>query len=241
MKQAFKLSLVAVAISVMSACGNAEEPKQVEIKTEVDKQSYALGMSMGNFIKANLDKNNEVGINLKQEMILGGIDDALAGTVQLSEEELKTVIQGLEAQVREKVTAQQEKDAEAAKQAGIDFLAENAKREGVVVTDSGLQYQVLTAAEGDKPSETDTVTVHYHGTLIDGTVFDSSVDRGQTASFPLNRVIPGWTEGLQYMNVGSKYKFFIPSELAYGGRNAGKIAPHSTLIFEVELFSIDKP
>ncbi len=124
-------------------------------------------------------------------------------------------------------------------EAGNAFLAENAKKQGVVTTDSGLQYQVLEAGTGDAhPNANSTVTVHYHGTLLDGTVFDSSVRRGQTISFPLNQVIPGWTEGVQLMVVGEKTRFFIPSRLAYGNRNAGVIKPGSTLIFDVELFAI---
>ncbi|WP_163935142.1 FKBP-type peptidyl-prolyl cis-trans isomerase [Paraferrimonas sp. SM1919] len=118
------------------------------------------------------------------------------------------------------------------------FLQQNAKDPNVITTSSGLQYKVLVDAEGPKPSASSNVEVHYHGTLIDGQVFDSSVERGQTISFGLNQVIPGWTEGLQLMSVGSKYQFFIPAHLAYGNRNAGIIKPGSLLIFEVELFSI---
>lgn len=124
-------------------------------------------------------------------------------------------------------------------QQGSAFLADNAKKDGVITTASGLQYQVLQAGTGDRhPSATDTVRVHYHGTLIDGTVFDSSVERGETISFPLNRVIPGWTEGVQLMKIGDKFRFFIPSGLGYGNRSAGKIPPGSVLIFDVELFEI---
>ncbi|MEM6916565.1 MAG: FKBP-type peptidyl-prolyl cis-trans isomerase, partial [Verrucomicrobiota bacterium] len=123
---------------------------------------------------------------------------------------------------------------------GQEFLDENAKKEGVEITESGLQYEVLEEGDGPKPSATDNVTVHYHGTLIDGTVFDSSVDRGSPASFPLNRVIPGWTEGVQLMPVGSKFRFTIPYDLAYGERGSPpKIEPYSTLIFEVELLEIE--
>jgi len=235
MNKALKLSLVAAAIGLISACGNAEqkEAAPVELKTEADKQSYALGASMGGYLKNNLDTNKDIGIELKQDVILSGIKDALAGNPKFEEKEIREIMMALESQVRELRTTKAQTE-------GKNFLAENGKREGVVTTESGLQFEVLTPAEGDKPAAADTVTVHYHGTLIDGTVFDSSVERGQTSSFALNRVIPGWTEGLQHMAKGSKYKFFIPSELAYGGRNAGKIPPHSTLIFEVELFDISK-
>ena len=234
MTKALKLSLVAAAISLISACGNAEQTAvKVELATEADKQSYALGASMGRYLKSNLDTNKDIGIELKHEVILSGIKDAMAGNPQLNEEEIKTIMMAMETQVRERRTQQ-------AKSQGQAFLTENAKREGVVVTDSGLQFEVMTAAEGEKPGPTDKVTVHYHGTLIDGTVFDSSVERGKTISFPLDGVIPGWTEGLQHMSKGAKYKFFIPSELAYGPRSTGKIPAHSALIFEVELFEIEK-
>ncbi len=126
------------------------------------------------------------------------------------------------------------------KKQGEQFLAENALKDGVIVTESGLQYEVLKMGKGPKPTETDKVKVHYHGTLIDGTVFDSSVDRGEPIVFPLNGVIRGWTEGLQLMPVGSKFRFYIPQELAYGAQNAGSIPPYSTLIFEVELLDIEK-
>jgi len=123
-------------------------------------------------------------------------------------------------------------------QEGIEFLAENSKKPGIVITPSGLQYEVITEASGPKPDATDTVRVHYRGTLTDGTVFDSSYDRGNPIEFPLNGVIPGWTEGVQLMSVGSKYKFYIPQELGYGPGGAGPIPPYSVLIFEVELLDI---
>ncbi|MBQ9339524.1 MAG: FKBP-type peptidyl-prolyl cis-trans isomerase [Paludibacteraceae bacterium] len=126
------------------------------------------------------------------------------------------------------------------KSEGEAFLEANKLKDGIVVTESGLQYEVLKEGKGPKPSATDRVKVHYHGTLIDGTVFDSSVERGEPITFGLNQVIKGWTEGVQLMPVGSKYRFFIPQELGYGGREAGKIPPYSTLIFEVELLGIEK-
>ena len=129
-------------------------------------------------------------------------------------------------------------DAEANVAAGATYLAQNAEKEGVTVTESGLQYEVMVEGTGAKPAATDIVKVHYKGTLIDGTEFDSSYSRGEPAEFPLNRVIPGWTEGVQLMSEGSKFKFVIPSELAYGERATGSITPNSTLIFEVELLEI---
>lgn len=231
-----KLTSIAMVVGLVSACGNAEQT--VAPKTEAEKQSYAIGASMGRYLNDNLAKNQEIGIELNKDMILGGIQDALNDKIQLTDDDIQQVMMALESQVREKRQAQQESLSKQAVEQGISFLNENAQREGVVVTDSGLQYEVITAAEGAKPAATDAVTVHYRGTLIDGTEFDSSYSRNQPATFGLNQVIKGWTEGLQYMTVGSKYKFYIPSNLAYGERSAGQIPANSTLIFEVELLSI---
>lgn len=239
MIKAVKLSAIAAAISLISACGNAEQ-KPVELKTDADKQSYALGASMGRYLNDNLKKNAEIGIKLDQKMIIGGIQDALANKGQLTEEEIRTVMMALETETRKLREAHQKKASSEAIAVGQSFLAENAKKEGVIVTESGLQYEVITAAEGDKPLAADTVTVNYRGTLINGTEFDSSYSRGKPATFALNRVIKGWTEGLQYMSVGSKFKFYIPSNLAYGERTAGDIPANSTLIFDVELLDVKK-
>ncbi|MFB1010317.1 MAG: FKBP-type peptidyl-prolyl cis-trans isomerase, partial [Thiopseudomonas sp.] len=128
--------------------------------------------------------------------------------------------------------------AQAAARVGKDFLQDNAKKDGVVTLESGLQYEILTTGEGDKPVRESTVRTHYHGTLIDGSVFDSSYERGQPAEFPVSGVIAGWTEALQLMPVGSKWRLYVPSELAYGGQAVGSIPPHSTLVFDVELLAI---
>ena len=141
--------------------------------------------------------------------------------------------------VSEKLRALFESKAKANLEAGLAFLAENAKKEGVITLESGLQYEILTAGDGPKPGPTQTVTCHYHGTLIDGRVFDSSVQRGKPAAFPLNRVISGWTEALQLMGVGSKWRLYLPPHLAYGDRQvSAEIGPNSTLVFEVELLGI---
>jgi FKBP-type peptidyl-prolyl cis-trans isomerase FkpA len=237
MRKVIKLSIAAAAISLISACGNADQ-KSVELNTDLDKQSYALGASMGRYLNDNLSKNAEIGIVLDQEKLLGGIRDALAENVQLTEDEIKTVMVALEAEVNKRREDKQKELTAAAQGVGETFLAENAKKEGVTVTESGLQFEVLTASEGAKPAATDKVTVHYHGTFLDGSVFDSSVERGEPATFGLNQVIAGWTEGLQYMTVGSKYKFYIPYNLAYGERGRSSIPGYSTLVFEVELLSI---
>ncbi|MGN0238503.1 MAG: FKBP-type peptidyl-prolyl cis-trans isomerase [Paludibacteraceae bacterium] len=194
----------------------------------MDKVSYALGLSLGQNMASSGVKTIE-------------FDDLVAGMKAIMNKE-KPAISFDEAQeVLNTFFAELEaKVAGKAKAEGEAFLAENAKREGVIVTGSGLQYEVLTAAEGKKPKATDKVKVHYEGTLIDGTVFDSSYRRGEAISFGLNQVIKGWTEGVQLMSVGAKYKFFIPYNLAYGERGAGaQIPPYAALIFTVELLGIE--
>jgi FKBP-type peptidyl-prolyl cis-trans isomerase FkpA len=173
--------------------------------------------------------------------VLKGIEDVFAENASLKEEETRAALEALDKRVAEKMQEVAAEKSAATKKAGEDFRAAFEKEEGVQKTDSGLLYQVLTTAEGDKPAATDTVEVHYSGTLIDGTKFDSSYDRNAPATFPLNRVIPGWTEGVQLMPVGSKFKFVIPPELAYGEQDTPTIPANSTLVFEVELLSIDKP
>jgi FKBP-type peptidyl-prolyl cis-trans isomerase len=166
--------------------------------------------------------------------------DAQSGTdTLLTQDEMMTALQTFQTTMMERQQAKAEREASENITAGEAFLAENASKEGVMVTESGLQYKVITEGSGPKPQATDQVTVHYRGTLLDGTEFDSSYSRGEPATFGLNQVIPGWTEGVQLMNVGSKYEFYIPANLAYGERGAGaSIGPNSTLIFEVELISI---
>lgn len=199
------------------------------LKTEMEKVSYSLGVSVAKSVKAQgLEEINSDAVAQAFSDVFEGKDLAI------TEEEAGQILQDY-------FTKLAGKAQEANVSAGKEFLAENAKRDGVITTASGLQYEVLTAGEGDSPKETDQVSVHYHGTLIDGSVFDSSVERGQPATFPVNGVIAGWVEALQLMNTGAKFKLFIPSELAYGERGAGQmIGPNSTLIFEVELLSIEK-
>jgi FKBP-type peptidyl-prolyl cis-trans isomerase FklB len=197
------------------------------LNTEMEKVSYSLGVNVAKSVKSQ-------GLeSIDSDAIAKAFKDVFEGnTLEISEEEANIVLQdyfGKLANEKQKVNVE----------AGQKFLDENAKRDGVITTATGLQYEVLKEGSGDSPKETDNVTVHYHGTLIDGTVFDSSVDRGQPATFPVNGVIPGWVEALQLMNAGAKYKLFIPSNLAYGERGAGgAIGPNATLVFEVELISI---
>lgn len=241
MKNVFKVSLLAATVALTVGCNEVkkEEATTVSFDNTQDKAAYAIGASFASYVNTTIEKQAEFGMPLDKEMILKGISDKLRDKSQLTEDEMVETLKAYDAEVK---AAAEKKQIEVAKKSAEDakaFLAENAKAEGVTVTDSGLQYSVITAAEGPKPTAEDTVTVHYVGTLVDGTEFDSSIKRGQPATFPLNRVIPGWTEGLQLMSVGEKYKFVIPAELAYGEQGAGAIPPGATLIFEVELLKIE--
>ncbi|KJY81591.1 peptidylprolyl isomerase [Vibrio galatheae] len=253
MKSIFKVSLLAATVALAVGCQKEEEPKtevapaaeQVEaaktvsFATEDDKAAYAIGVSFANYLSTSLDKPSEIGITLNKEFVLKGIEHVFAGNPELNEEETRAALEALDKRVAETMQKQAAEKAAAAKKAGEDFRTEFEQQEGVMKTESGLLYQVLTPAEGEMPKDTDTVQVHYKGTLIDGTQFDSSYDRGEPATFPLNRVISGWTEGVQLMPVGSKFKFVIPPELAYGEQDTPTIPANSTLVFEVELLKID--
>lgn len=255
MKSIFKVSLLAATVALAVGCQKEEEPKTeaapaveqvqaetgklVHFKTEDDKAAYAIGVSFANYLSTSLDKPSEIGITLNKDLVLKGIEHVFAGNPELNEEETRAALEALDKRVAETMQKQAAEKAAAAKKDGDAFRAEFEKQDGVVKTESGLLYQVLTPAEGEKPADTDTVQVHYKGTLIDGTQFDSSYDRGEPATFPLNRVIPGWTEGVQMMSVGSKFKFVIPPELAYGEQDTPTIPANSTLVFEVELLKVD--
>ena len=204
-----------------------------EFKNDTEKFSYALAMNMS----AHLLK---MPIELDREIIIEAVTSLLRGNQpDMSQEDYQQTMQKFQATMEEKAKAEAQKAASENSEKGKAYLAENAKKEGVKVTASGLQYEVIKEGTGKKPAATDTVSVHYEGTLINGQVFDSSIRRGQPVEFPLNRVIPGWTEGVQLMSVGSKYRFVIPSNLAYGEHGAGgAIGPNETLIFEVELLDI---
>lgn len=247
-------TMVALAATtlILAACGKEEQPEAeaaapVAAETEqaaepnplesVDQRlSYIVGTNMATQFKAD-------GIDLDVKALSLAIEDVNAGKEpRLSEEQNRQTIQELQARAQAKQQAELEAAAAKNKSDGEAYLAENAQKEGVVTTESGLQYKEVVAGEGEVPTATDTVTVHYKGTLIDGTVFDSSYDRGQPASFPVNGVIAGWIEALQLMNVGDKFELAIPSDLAYGPRGAGAdIGPDATLLFEVELLEIVKP
>ncbi|MFJ3053593.1 FKBP-type peptidyl-prolyl cis-trans isomerase [Pseudomonas nitroreducens] len=202
---------------------------ELNLSTDEARVSYGIGRQLGD----QLRENPVPGMTL--DAILAGLSDAYAGAEsRVPGEALSASFQV----IRERMQAEAQVKAEAAAAVGREYLVENAKREGITVLPSGLQYEVLVSGEGAKPSREDTVRTHYHGTLVDGTVFDSSYERGQPAEFPVGGVIAGWVEALQLMNAGSKWRLHVPSELAYGGQAVGSIPPHSVLVFDVELLEI---
>lgn len=226
-----KLFTIAIA-SLAIACNQQSNNQSVSLTNQVDSTSFAIGVNVAENLGKNIAQQfEEVNLDLLKAGLNAGIDT-----------NNKSEISGAVAEqiIEEFFKSKQELTAKKAQSEGAAFLAENAKREGVISLESGLQYEILNQGNGQIPTINDKITAHYHGTLIDGTVFDSSVDRGEPASFPVNGVIAGWTEALQIMPVGSKWKLYVPSDLAYGERGAGQIiGPYSTLIFEVELLSID--
>lgn len=234
------LAVAVVTLSIVS-CGNSQFKTKSSLATEVDSVSYSLGLDMANKIKMNFE-------DLDQDLFVQGFKNGMDSTNLLVESKdinniLRTFFQK---QQQEKMKEQQEAQAKKAeaefgeyKKEGEKFLVDNKVKDGVKTTASGLQYIVLKEGKGDAPTATSRVKVHYHGTLTDGTVFDSSVDRGEPTEFGVNQVIKGWTEGLQLMKPGAKFKFFIPQDLAYGAQQRGaKIKPFSALVFEVELLEV---
>jgi FKBP-type peptidyl-prolyl cis-trans isomerase len=239
------------ALLCISSCQKTQEQKpaakkeitKADLKTEDDKMSYSVGYSIGSRFKMD-----ELQINF--EIFQGGMEDGFTGSKQLLDEtEIKKVMMAMQKKnmakqraERMKLMEERKKQSEPNKEKGTKFLEENKVKESVVTLKSGLQYKILKKGTGVSPKPTDTVKCHYKGTTIDGKEFDSSYKRGEPATFALNRVIKGWTEGLQLMKEGGKWRFFIPSELAYGERGSGpNIGPNEVLIFEVELLKIEKP
>jgi len=233
MKFSLRHTLLAVATAGILAGSGAAFGQ--ELKTEKDKISYMVGMQIGGSLTQIKDE-------IDVAVVIQALQSALKGEEsKLSQEEAMALQQSFAQKLQAKREAEMQVAATKNKAEGEAFLAKNKSEAGVMSTASGLQYKVVTAGTGSKPAATDTVKVHYTGTLLDGTKFDSSVDRGEPAQFALNAVIPGWTEALQLMPVGSKYTLWIPSELAYGDRGTpGPIGPNSTLRFEVELIEIVK-
>jgi len=214
----------------------AEEKKQAELTSDIQKLSYALGLDLGSYFKT-------LGEDLDLEVLHQGLLDSYKGnTPLLTQEETAEIQQQFAQKQQEKQIKEKVEMITKNKEAAEEFLKENAAREGVKTTESGLQYLVISQGDGPKPKAEDMVKVHYKGTLLDGTEFDSSYSRNEPAVFPLNQVIPGWTEAVQLMNVGSKFKLFLPPDLAYGDRGAPPvIEPGSLLVFEVELLGIETP
>jgi FKBP-type peptidyl-prolyl cis-trans isomerase len=221
--------------SVQACSQSSEKGAPMELKTQKDKASYSIGVSIGKNLK-----DQKVEINT--DILVKGLLDAYTGAkTQLTEKEMGDVLTQFQQEIMAKAQEEAAKKGGENKSKGETFLADNKNKPGVKTTPSGLQYTVISEGTGPKPTASSTVKVHYTGKLIDGTTFDSSVDRGEPIEFPLNGVIKGWTEGVQLMSKGSKYKFFIPSDLAYGDRGAGNaIGPNETLVFEVELLDIVK-
>lgn len=235
MKSFMKVSITRIiSISVLSLLGDSLFAQELDLESTEVRAGYSIGVNIG----LNLASQGILGSDIDNAALVQGIRDAIDDSILLSDEEIVAALEQYSLLMEQRA----EEQLAGMAQAGQDFLNDNAMQPGVVTTASGLQYLVLeegadrTAA---MPLATDEVMVHYHGTMIDGTVFDSSVDRGEPISFPLDGVIPGWTEGLQLMRVGDKFRFFIPSELAYGASGAGPIPPFSTLIFDVELLGIN--
>lgn len=258
MNKFLKVSLLAAAVAVgLTACQKDEKAAPAaEVKEQASKPAqgteapaksfeeqsgYAIGLSMGRYIANTLERQQELGIKLDNTVILKGVTDGLAKSTKMTDEEIQKVLQQYDAKINDLTKAKSEKEAVENQKKGEEFLAANAKKEGVKTTESGLQYVVEKMGDGAKPKATDVVKVHYTGTLIDGTKFDSSVDRNEPATFPLNQVIPGWTEGVQLMPVGSKFKFFLPAKLGYGEHGAGTIPANAALVFDVELLAIEAP
>ena len=222
-------TLISAGTFLLAACSGGTPD------TLSERASYAIGLDMGNSVE-------QMGGDVDLDMLIQGLRDALGEQEpQMDQQEIAEVMQEFFQQMQETNAARQQELMESNSQAGETFLAQNRTKGGVVETPSGLQYEVLTEGTGLFPSATNQVTVHYEGKLLDGKVFDSSYERGEPASFRLNGVIAGWTEGVQLMKVGSKFRFFIPPNLGYGENGAGQdIGPNATLIFEVELLGIEQ-
>ena len=227
-----KTTIIVCAVCMLLV-GSLHAAEDATLKSQKDKVSYIVGVQIGTQLKND-------SMDVDPALVSKGIRDGLEGNkLLISDQEAREVMTTFQKEQSAKVAAEKKMQGDKNKKEGEAFLAENKKKEGVKTTPSGLQYKVIKEGTGKMPKATDTVTTHYKGTLVDGKEFDSSYRRGEPASFQVNKVIPGWTEALQLMKVGSKYQLFIPSQLAYGERGAGAmIGPNATLIFEVELVSV---
>jgi FKBP-type peptidyl-prolyl cis-trans isomerase FklB len=222
--------LTAAALCLVAAYASAED---ATLKNPKEKLSYGIGTDLGRNLK-------RLGVEVDADLLIKGFTDAMSGTKpMMTDEEIGATLSALQQQIQRKAAQAAAAAGEENKKAGEAFLAQNKGQQGVVTLPSGLQYKIIKAGEGKKPTASDTVECNYRGTLIDGNEFDSSYRRGQPATFGVSQVIPGWQEALQLMSVGSKWQLFVPADLAYGERGAGReIGPNSTLIFEVELLAI---
>jgi FKBP-type peptidyl-prolyl cis-trans isomerase FklB len=227
-------ALLTCALATAFLVAPARADEKTALQTPQDKLSYSIGVSVGRNLKSQ-------DISVEPDAFMRGLRDALKGDPPLlTDDQMREVMFAFQMERRAKQQEEKDKQAVANRKEGADFLAANNKKKGVKTTASGLQYKVLKEGAGKTPTAESVVTAHYKGTLLDGTEFDSSYARGQPAQFPLNGVIPGWSEALQLMKVGSKYQVWIPSELGYGDQGAGaRIGPHATLIFEIELIAIE--
>lgn len=237
-----KLSFFTLLAILASACTNqatGQLGRDLKLASRLDSVSYGIGSDVGGNLKMNLEQAGLDSLNIDALFI--GMRDAMDSNMRFDLEKIKATVHAYMLDAQKAAMAKQQAEAEATLAEGTKFLAENGKKPGMVTTASGLQYEVLQMGKGPKPAAEETVKVHYKGTLINGKQFDSSYDRGEPAEFPVNAVIPGWTEALQLMPVGSRWKLYIPSDLAYGPQGAGQDIPgNSTLIFEVELLDIVK-
>jgi FKBP-type peptidyl-prolyl cis-trans isomerase len=229
----FPLALL-LTIALLSCESGEKGVKSVSLKSDTDTLSYVLGTDIGNYLKG-------IDMEINLDAFLNGVNDRLeSNELKLSQDRIEQVKQAMGKKMQEKAMEKRVKAAKDNTDEGEKFLEENKEKEGVKTTESGLQYKIIKEGTGPSPKATDKVKVHYKGTLLDGTEFDSSHKRGQPAVFQADKVIKGWTEALQMMKVGGKWKLFIPPELAYGERGAGRdIGPNATLIFEVELLGIE--
>ncbi|RZU46770.1 FKBP-type peptidyl-prolyl cis-trans isomerase FklB [Fluviicoccus keumensis] len=236
MKRHFKIAGIVIAVAAgLAACNKPGQSKAPKLETEDAKAAYSIGYMTGKSMEAQVPKLDLDGYE-------AGLRDAFAKKPgALTPEQMKATLMAFDQRMKKEMEERMTKASSENVAKGEKYLAENAKKPGVKTTASGLQYEVLTEGKGAKPAATDEVKVHYEGKLLDGTVFDSSIKRGEPVTFPLNQVIPGWTEGVQLMTVGSKYRLTIPAKLGYGENGSGPIPPNSVLVFEVELLDIVKP
>lgn len=226
------VAALAVGYFIGTGTSGVKSENQVTLKNQTDSLNYFLGLNWGYSV-------GEAPWEVDADLLASGLLQVLKDSSSYDQMNAQAIFRDLSMALSDVEAQKAEQESMKALEDGIDFLDKNGKKEGVITTESGLQYEVITLGDGPMPTENSTVSVFYEGTLIDGTVFDSSYDTGDTITFPLNGVIPGWTEGLQLMPVGSTFMFYLPSNLAYGSREAGPIPANSTLIFKVELLDIN--